>query len=183
MKIYFVGSHSSGKSTLSRYVSEKYKVPMITEVARSILAERELSLDSLRVNLDLVDEFQSDIFYRQIKEETKYNNFVSDRSYDCLAYAAQHSRVFNEIINSNELKDYIETLSKPDVCIFFVRPSKQTLKEDGVRESLNWDHMVSINTIIKFVMDMYEIPYIQIDSPNLKERIKIIESILCLKNN
>ncbi len=69
MKVYFIGSHSSGKTTLARYVKDKYRLPMITEVARAILSEKELHLDSLRTNLDVVDDYQSQIFWRQLEEE------------------------------------------------------------------------------------------------------------------
>ena len=33
MRIYFVGSHATGKTTLCRFVSRRYGLPMITEVA------------------------------------------------------------------------------------------------------------------------------------------------------
>ena len=48
MRIYFVGSHATGKTTLCRYVSRRYGLPMISEVARAVLAEMETSLDALR---------------------------------------------------------------------------------------------------------------------------------------
>src|SRR5277367_5224601 len=128
MKVYFIGAHSTGKTTCARHVSEKYSVPMITEVARMILSEKELHLDSLRHDMKLVDDYQRQIFYRQLQEEEKLDKFVSDRSFDCLAYAAQHSNVLSELIHSPELTSYLESLRQPGVFIFFVRPSKATLK-------------------------------------------------------
>ena len=44
MRIYFVGSHATGKTTLCRYVSRRYGLPMISEVARAVLAEMETAL-------------------------------------------------------------------------------------------------------------------------------------------
>ena len=44
MRIYFVGSHATGKTTMTRWVSRRYGLPMITEVARSVLAEKMLKL-------------------------------------------------------------------------------------------------------------------------------------------
>ena len=46
MRIYFVGSHATGKTTLCRYVSRRYGLPMISEVARAVLAEMETALDA-----------------------------------------------------------------------------------------------------------------------------------------
>jgi len=180
MKIYFVGSHSTGKTTCARYVSEKYKVPMITEVARMILSEKELHLDSLRTNLDVVDDYQTQILYRQIEEESQQDNFVSDRSFDCLAYAAQHSRILPKLLSSDELKSYLEFLRVSDSFIFFVRPSRATLKADGVRESLTWDGVVAIDAQIKFMLEMWELRYFQINIENMQERVRLIDGVLSL---
>lgn len=180
MKVYFVGSHSTGKTTCARYVSEQYKIPMITEVARQILSERELHLDSLRTDLNLVDSYQTDILFRQINEEKKFDSFVSDRSFDCLAYAAQHTRILPRLLESPELKAYLEFLRKPDSFIFFVRPSKATLRADGVRESLTWDGVVAIDSQIKFMLEMWELRYFQISIDNMQERTRLIDAVLSL---
>ncbi len=176
MKVYFIGAHSTGKTTCARYVSERYNLPMITEVARMILSEKELQLDSLRYNMDLVDDYQRQIFYRQLEEESKLENFVSDRSFDCLAYAAQHSRILPELIHSPKLQEYISSLQGQ--FIFFVRPSKATLRADGVRESLNWDGVVEIDAMIKFMLRMWNLPHYQINMDNMQERVQLIDSIL-----
>lgn len=181
MKVYFIGAHATGKSTLARHVSKNYKIPMITEAARSVLSERELHLDSLRTDLDLVDDYQRTVFYRQIEEENKYTSFVSDRSFDCLAYAAQHSRILPELLSSEQLTKYLGILRNPDAFIFFVRPSKATLKADGVRESLNWDGVVAIDAQIKFMLEMWELPHYQISIDNMQERAKLIDSVLNIR--
>lgn len=181
MKVYFVGAHSTGKTTCARYVSEQYKIPMITEVARQILSEKELHLDSLRTNLDLVDDYQRSIFYRQIEEETKFGSYVSDRSFDCLAYAAQHSRILAELLATQALQDYLAILKEPDSILFFVRPSKATLRADGVREALNWDGVVAIDAQIKFMLEMFRLRYFQINIDNMQERTRLIDSVLSLR--
>jgi nicotinamide riboside kinase len=180
MKVYFVGSHSTGKTTCARYVSEKHQLPMITEVARMILSEKELHLDSLRTDLRVVDDYQMQIFKRQIEEEQKYKDFVSDRSFDCLAYAAQHARVLPAALKSEELVSYLANLRDPQSFIFFVRPSKATLKADGVRESLTWDGVVAIDAKIKFMLEMWELRYFQISMDNMQERARLIDSVLSL---
>lgn len=185
MKVYFVGSHSTGKTTCARYVSEKYGLPMITEVARAVLSEKELHIDSLRYDMKLVDQYQTDIFHRQINEEMNHiakNNkgFVSDRSFDCLAYAAQHTRVLPKLITSSHAKSYVESLRDKGVFIFFVRPSKVTLKQDGVRESINWDGVVAIDAMVKFMLEMWELPHFQINMDNMQERVQLIDGVLSL---
>jgi hypothetical protein len=178
MKIYFVGAHSTGKTTCARYVSENYQLPMITEVARMILSEKELHLDSLRHNMDLVDDYQESIFHRQIEEEAKHDSFVSDRSFDNLAYVAQHSRMLSKLLNSQELFTYLEHLRLPDTFIFFVRPSKATLKADGVREQLSWDGILGIDANVKFLLEMFGLRYFQINVDNMQERVRFIDAVL-----
>jgi len=154
MKIYISGAHSCGKSTLARYVSEKYKLPLLTEVARMVLSEKELQVDSLRYNLDTVDDYQKSIFYRQLEEENKAE-FVADRSLiDCLSYSAEYSRILPELLAHPALINYIVKLSEPGSILFFVRPSKATLHADGVRESINWDSIIKIDSQIKFMLQM-----------------------------
>lgn len=178
MKVYFIGSHSTGKTTCARYVSEKYKVPMITEVARAVLSEKELHLDTLRYDIKLVNEYQGAIFHRQLEEEAKHAAYVSDRSFDCLAYAAQHSTLLHDLLKTPELVKYLDTLRDLDSFIFFVRPSKATLKADGVREAINWDGVVAIDTMVKFMLEMWDLRYFQINVDNMQERVRLIDAVL-----
>jgi len=180
MKVYFVGAHSTGKTTLAKYVSQQYKVPMITEVARMVLSEKEMHLDSLRYDLDQVDDYQRQIFHRQIEEEKRYPSFVSDRSFlDCLAYSAQHTRILPELLNDAKIQEHLPVLKNPTSYIFFVRPSKATLKADGVRETPVWDGVVAIDSMIKFMLEMWKLEYFQIHIDNMQERVRLVDNVLC----
>jgi nicotinamide riboside kinase len=178
MRVYFIGSHSVGKTTLARYVSEEYKLPYLNEAARTILAEKELNVDTLRVNLKIADEYQMAVFDRQLQAESSLESFVSDRSFDNLAYAAQHSTVLSKLLMDERLGPYIDSLREPDVALFFVRPSRATLKQDGVRESLDWDGIISVDAIIKFILQMYQLKYFQINASSMQERVNLISSVL-----
>lgn len=178
MRVYFVGAHSTGKTTLCRYVSEKYSIPMLPELARMVLAERELNIDTLRIDLNQVDDYQNTIVMRQFTEENKHAAFVSDRSFDGIAYVAQHSRILNKIMQLPELEKYIETLRGSDTYIFFVRPCQSTMKQDGVRETLNWEGIVQIDAMVKFMLEMWGLDYFQISMDNMQERVRFIDSIL-----
>lgn len=183
MKIYFSGSHGIGKSTLARHTSKKYKLPMICESARQILAEQELQIDTLRYDLDVVDNYQRQVFDRQLLEENKQESFVADRSLiDCLSYSAQHSRILPELLADIALPGYIANLRASNSILFFVRPSKETLhaQADGVREALDWDGIISIDAQIKILLKMWEIPHFQINMSNMQERVQLIGSVLSL---
>jgi nicotinamide riboside kinase len=175
-----VGSHSVGKSTLARYVSQTYHLPLLTEVARQILSEQELQMDTLRTDLNVVDDYQMKIFHRQVEQENKYVDFVSDRSFDCLAYAAQHSRTLSKVLKDPILIDYVEKLRKQESIIFFVRPHKAIMREDGVREHLTWDGMIAIDAHVKFLCEMFDLRYFQINTDNMQERIRLVDAVLSL---
>lgn len=181
MRIYFCAAHSCGKTTLARITAEKTGLVFLNEVARTILAEKELSLDTLRVNLDVADDYQKTIFKRQIEEEKKHKSFVSDRTFDNLAYMAQHARMFKETVESELCKNYIESLKENDVTIFFIRPHKVTMKNDGVRESVSWDGIVAIDAQIKLLFELFGLDYFQINTDSMQERVRFVETVLKAK--
>lgn len=181
MKVYFTGCHGSGKTTCARYVAQRYNLPIITEVARMVLSEKELQIDSLRYDIKTVNEYQSDVFYRQLIEEKNHTSFVSDRSgIDSLAYSAQHTTILSELIWSPELTTYLDILRQPDSILFFVRPCKATLKADGVRENITFEGAVAIDAQIKLLYEMWDLRYFQINTDNMQERVRLIDNVLSL---
>ena len=176
-RIYFVGSHSTGKTTMARWVHEKYNMPMVTEVARTVLAETEAEIEKLRTDVDLVNIFQKKIFNRQIQiERSLKTGFVSDRAFDNLAYACEHSTVLKELMEQDSFKNYIDWVSKG--IIFFIRPDKSTLSQDGTRETTFWDNIVKIDGMIKLMLEQFGIKYLPINTANMQERVRIVEFIL-----
>ena len=100
-RIYLVGAHATGKTTLARWIRDRYHVPMIAEVARGVLAEMEAQLETLRTDVDLVDRYQATVFTRQIDAERAVDGaFVSDRAFCNLAYAAHHSSILAKIFRT-----------------------------------------------------------------------------------
>ena len=181
MKIYFSGSASVGKSTLANYVSKHYNLSLVFEQARIVLSEQELRIDTLRCDLDIADTYQQDVFNRQLAEEQKYTSFVSDRSLiDILAYSGQYTRILPKLMQSSELTTYVANLKQSGSIIFFVKPHKTLLHQDGVREILNWENVIAIDANIKLLYEMFDINYIQIDTVNMQERIKMINTALSL---
>lgn len=179
MRVYMCGAHASGKSTLCRYVAEKYNLPMIPEVARMILSETELQIDALRSDIGIVNTYQSKVFERQIEEEGRQKNFVSDRSLiDCIAYSTQHSTLMPDMMQNVELQNYILSLQKKQTFIFFIRPSQATLKNDGVREHISWDGVIAIDAMIKLLLEIFGIKYFQINTDSMQERVRLIDAVL-----
>src|SRR5947209_6117653 len=127
LRIYIAGAHSTGKTTLARWIARTYRLPLVTEVARAVLAELEIPLETLRVDLDRTATFQKEVFRRQSEmERLAGNRFVSDRTFDNLAYACHHTLALNEI--ASDLDEYSARLSTPGSLVFFVRPHRDLLK-------------------------------------------------------
>jgi len=177
MRIYFVGSHATGKTTLCRYVSRRYDLPMISEVARAVLAEMEASLDSLRTDMDLVAEYQERIFARQVAVEHMHEGrFVSDRAFDNLAYVAEHTTNAAAMMNDQRFRDYMRWVSEG--IVFFLRPHQSLLKEDGVRAGVSWDSVLRIDGMVKLMLEQHGVSYLPIESVSMQERVRAVEFVL-----
>lgn len=177
VRIYFVGSHATGKTTLCRYVSRRYGLPMISEVARAVLAEMETSLDALRTDMDLVGEYQERVFARQVAVERQHEGrFVSDRAFDNLAYVAEHTMNAAAMLNDERFRDYMAWVRQG--IVFFLRPHPSLLKEDGVRAGVSWDSVVRIDGMVKLMLEQYQISYLPIESVSMQERVRAVEFVL-----
>jgi hypothetical protein len=150
---------------------------MITEVARAVLAEMESSLDALRTDMDLVAEYQDRVFGRQVAIEKMHAGaFVSDRAFDNLAYAAEHTTVVAELMGDQRFRDYIRWVSEGTV--FFLRPHRDLLKEDGVRAGVSWESVLRIDGMIKLMLEQHRISYLPLESVSMQERVRAVEFVL-----
>jgi nicotinamide riboside kinase len=179
LRIYLVGAHSTGKTTLARWIRDTYGVPMITEVARLVLAEMEAQLDALRTDIALVDRYQSEVYLRQLETEASHEgSFVSDRAFCNLAYAAQHATILSEVFADPRLRDYMDRVREG--VVMFLRPHEELLKSDGVREKLDWEEVLRIDGMVKLLLEMFNVPYIPVASLAMQERIRLVERVLDL---
>lgn len=177
VRIYFVGSHATGKTTLCRYVSRRYGLPMISEVARAVLAEMETGLDALRTDMDLVAEYQERVFARQVAVEKLHEGrFVSDRAFDNLAYVAEHTTNAATMMNDQRFLDYMKWVREG--IVFFLRPHQSLLKDDGVRAGVSWDSVLRIDGMVKLMLEQHRISYLPIESVSMQERVRAVEFVV-----
>ncbi|MBI3726125.1 ATP-binding protein [bacterium] len=177
LRIYIAGAHSTGKTTLARWIARSYGIPLVTEVARAVLAELELPLETLRVDLERTKAFQKEVFRRQAEMERLAGpRFVSDRTFDNLAYACHHTLGLSEIAEG--VADYARRLRERGSLVFFVRPHRDLLKEDGVRASVSWEEILRIDGMVKLLLELHDIDYITIDTLNMAERARAVRGVL-----
>ena len=178
-RIYLVGAHATGKTTVARWVRDRYGIPMIAEVARGVLAEMEAHLDSLRTDISLVNRYQAEVFARQIAAEQKVDGpFVSDRAFCNLAYAAHHSTILGEVFRDRRLADYMAWVRQG--IVFFLRPHKELVRADGVRAGLEWEEVVRIDGMVKLLLELFDVPYIPVESLSMQERVRLVKRVLDL---
>jgi len=178
-RIYLVGAHSTGKTTLARWVRDRYGLPMISEVARGVLAEMEAQLDALRSNLDLVDHYQLQVFERQLEAEAaQEGSYVSDRAFCNLAYAAHHSTILSRIAADPRLTEYMQSVRRG--IVFYLRPHRALLADDGVRAGIEWEEVLRIDGMVKILLEMFAIPYVPVESLSMQERVRMVERVLGL---
>ena len=177
MRIYLVGSHATGKTTLCRYISRRYGLPMITEVARAVLAEMEASFDAVRTDMELVSEYQRQVFARQVAVEKLHRGrFVSDRAFDNLAYAAEHTTIAADLLASPRFAEYMKWVSEG--VVLFLRPHQSLLREDGVRAGVSWDSVLRIDGMIKLLLEQHRLSYLPVESVSMQERVRAVEFVL-----
>lgn len=179
LRIYLVGAHATGKTTLARWIRDRYGVPMISEVARGVLAEMEAQLDLLRTNVDLIDRYQAQVFEKQIEAEAAQSgSFVSDRAFCNLAYACHHATILGRIATDPRLPRYMQSVREG--LVLFLRPHKELVVADGVRAGLAWEEVVRIDGMVKFMLEMFSVPYIPVESLSMQERVRLLERVLAL---
>ena len=187
LRIAFVGGQSTGKSTLARWAKNNYQLPMINEVARQVLGELETNFTTLHSDLNATTAYQQEVFKRQVQVSLAHaGGYVSDRAHDNLAYAADAADNYSSIVSDPSLGQYLDHLE--DVIIFFVRPHKSLLKDDGVRAPIKWRDVLRIDGIIKYILRSLVVPktgkplrYFEIASPILLDRVELVRNVVALR--
>jgi len=183
MLIYFIGSHSTGKSTLAEYISKERGVGLQPEIARQEILKNKIDLNALRRNLNELTNFQVDLLNKQIAVETeqfsKSDNMIFDRcGVDVMAYTIEHTIQAEKIFNNIKIKDYLENFKKQKKVVFFLRPHIDLLENDGIREKVEMTSIYHIDGVIKTLLNISGIDYISINSSNFSERVSTVNTIL-----
>jgi len=181
-RIYFVGAHRVGKSTLARWVRDTYGVKMVSEMARLELAEREAKLATLRVDVKATTDYQRSVFERQIYVESQIpeeERLVADRSFDNLAYMIQFGTGYSDLTRAPVVQSYLSSVRRRGL-IFFVRPHHALLKTDDVNESVDWELVLRIDQTVKVLLTQLEFDYVPVESPEQLERQQHIRTVLSL---
>ncbi len=184
MRIYFNGSFGNGKTTCKNWVAKEYKIKAIPEIARTVLAEREITtkeqLQLLRADTDLLYQVQKQIIERQLSEEKSSGSmYVACRGLDSVSFIVEFCRPghIQEFVNSQLYKDYVNWLKKDDVVTFLIKPDKALLSQDALRDS-DWDLSVKLFGIVSTLLRTNGISHHLISTSNMSERQNNISNII-----
>lgn len=170
-KIAIIGTQSSGKTTLAKELSQKLKIPLISEIARRF-DRNKLSNKSSVEYLSI----QKQLLELQIEEELKYQSFISDRStIDNLAYWIHNcSETINEIENMDYVRKALSNSNKY-THIFQLIPEFYP-KDDGFRET-NIIYQLQIAEVINTILHLNNIQHYRLTGTK-EERINNAMKIL-----
>jgi hypothetical protein len=137
----------------------------------------ETSIDAIRADMDLVNEYQARIFHRQIEiEHEKQSGYVSDRAFDNLAYTADHAFILADLMEGDAFSRYMRWVGAGQV--FFLRPHPSLVRADGVRAGVDWESVVRIDGMVKFMLERHRVRYLPIDALNMQERVRAVEYVI-----
>jgi len=175
MKVFVTGSHSTGKTTLARWISNRFDMPLVSEAVRPVLASREVDINVLRADLNQTEGFQHELIERQVKAEKRKEDAVYDRcTFDYIAYTAEHTCVSYGL--KTEMADAAARLK--GAVVFLLRPQPELMADDGVREKVVWESVIRIDAMIKLLFEMYDVNYIPISTANMAERARTVATVL-----
>lgn len=189
-KIYLIGASGTGKTTLAEYISIKHGFPVISGATR--LAAKDLGVDfslvtnqTCTMDAQVVDSFQKSVWNHQLELERPFwdseeSAFVSDRSFDLMAYTSGVSSVTWQIYRSKDLHDYLYRMRNPFVLVFFLRPNKKVkAKKDGRRDNfLTTEMTYRLDGVIEYILEGNEIPYVPITSPVFRDRMRTVDRLI-----
>ena len=171
MRIVLTGSHGSWKSTLTKHFDNR-----LEEVARKLIGKIGHPKD---MSQEQLDNFELEIIQRQIAEETRLQDFISDRCViDVLSYATS----FATAKTLTRLKDTVDHyLEYNPYDLVFYTPIEFPLECDGTRFEWELYQQLIDLQIVKY-LQRYKIEYIELRG-SVEKRLATIRKHIALWNS
>ncbi len=186
-RIYICGAQSVGKTTLCRELGLYLGYKVINEAARDVMNAEKIDFHKIAVDIDARDQFQLQVVELHLNRhkeavrdiiEGRLSGGVFDRGIDFLVYAAGFSTVAHDQYEWPDTKKYIDALKSNNALVFLLEPHEHLMKQDGVRGGLNIRSAWEITFGIKVLLEVLDIPYIHIMTPDTMERVKLVANIM-----
>ena len=140
IRIGICGPSGTGKSTLAKYISEKYEVPFVTTSTKPLWEKHYITSHESLINKTLSDpkwglQFQHEVLDYRIKMMDENPNFITDRTpIDNLVYFLLQN---THSVSANDTEEYILrckfALEKMNGLICLPFSEEIPLSDDGAR--------------------------------------------------
>jgi nicotinamide riboside kinase len=174
MKVAFVGSLSTGKTTLANLFAREWDYPLLPEVAREVV-ELGFPLDQTATA-----ETETLIFLKQWRAELLHEDYVADRSiYDVLAYG---DWVMENAEERKENHLWLESraLATGDLRarydFVFYLPIEFPIVLDGLRPDDN-DFQADIDRRIRHLLELHDVAHHTL-SGSVEERQEHVRKVV-----
>lgn len=177
MKIAFVGTSSTGKTTLITELFKhkdfkNFKLEFLTTNARGILNSMGFNQMDFMSN-EQRKKFQYIYFEKKCQGEKNKSNFITDRSFvDVASYWLVRECNYN-LLMAEELLTKSETLSKKYDLHFYFPYGIIPFQPDGYR-SENENQRKEIGDQMKHFLVDWGIRHVSLDTDILKERVQMV---------
>ena len=177
LRIAFVGSSCVGKSTLARAVRNVFKLPLIEETVRTISEYADIDNVVNISNRERILLQISSILYQKF-EESKYEEFVSDRS--VLDYYAYFRTLCGDYANK-KIQEYYYHWMEENIFnyshIFVLTCDVLRVEGDGFRFEDN-ELNLKIDKFLLQYLNKYSIRYHIVKSEGFEDRVREVLEII-----
>jgi len=179
--LIFAGASSIGKTTMCETVSNRIKIPVISEIARTIISQNGWSRENL-TDQNIFFSLQELIIQQMTTQELNLRNksHCSDRSiFDPLVYATIYlEEKARKKLASNPVFNTIGQLYQNSIFII-IKPKMETMKDDGIRILPDLESSNTFNRLLIDLLRKYHLLYIEIDATSITDReIEIYKKII-----
>lgn len=153
LRIAVSGAQGTGKTTLARALAERLRLPLLSEVARTVAREMGIARDE-PIKPELAMRFQLAIAWRQLNKERRLwrSGFVADRSIvDQVSYLLlKAAAYYNETGEISTVYDILRrTILRAErySLVVIVPTGDGPIYDDGFR-SVDWHYQQIIHELI-----------------------------------
>jgi len=91
-------------------------------------------------------------------------------------FVGAHTDRLATLLRQPQTLEYLNKLREH--LVVFVRPHKELLAEDGVRETPKWDEVLRIDGMIQLLLAQFEIPHIILDALSMADRTRTLSCVI-----
>ena len=89
---------------------------------------------------------------------------------------SENTTIFADMVEDTGFADYMKWVAGG--IVFFLRPHRSLLVEDGVRSGVDWESVVRIDGMVKLLLEMYRVYYLPVESLSMQERVRAVQFVL-----